>query len=295
MQEEMTLVLFQLLEFRRLWARRAKVVFFSNNNIGVDLGRCFNRVMWRHTCSGADMALAHSSEVAQVLRRAGFRRPVFVQTEIGVDERSFAPDSALRAASRERLGLDGFVVGFAGQVVKNKGVLDLLDACSLLGGGWKLMIVGDGPLRSAIEQEYSGLLASGRLVMVGHVPLSEMPHYMRAMDCLVLPSRTVIEERFKEQFGLVLAQAMACGVAVVGSSSGAIPEVIGDAGLVFPEGDVGALRGALQRLMDDERLRRDLAQRGLQRCLEKYSATALAGQTFEAFNELVNGNVPRGR
>ncbi|MGQ0671247.1 MAG: glycosyltransferase, partial [Actinomycetota bacterium] len=91
----------------------------------------------------------------------------------------------------------------------------------------------------------------------------------------------------REQFGLVLAEAMLSGVAVVGSSSGAIPEVIGDGGLVFPEGDWHALRAHLQSLADDPGRRAEIAARGRDRALRLYSATALADQTYELYRELV--------
>lgn len=78
-----------------------------------------------------------------------------------------------------------------------------------------------------------------------------MPGVYAAMEVLVLPSR---QEGFeKEQFGRVLAEAMACGVAVVGSDCGAIPEVIGEAGLVYAQGDVAALAACLERLADPTR------------------------------------------
>src|SRR5260221_14335510 len=83
------------------------------------------------------------------------------------------------------------------------------------------------------------------------------------IDALVLRSLTT--PVWKEQFGRVLTEAMACGVPVVGSSSGAIPEVIGEAGLIFPEGDAAALAGCLAKLQQPPALRLALAQRGLAR------------------------------
>ena len=66
------------------------------------------------------------------------------------------------------------------------------------------------------------------------MPLNDVPRHLRALDALVLPSEST--PLWKEQFGHVLIEAMACGVPVVGSDSGAIPEVIGEAGLLFPGG-----------------------------------------------------------
>ena len=77
---------------------------------------------------------------------------------------------------------------------------------------------------------------------------------------MVVPSLTT--PQWKEQYGRIIAEAMACGVPVVGSDSGAIPEVIGDAGLVVSENDPMALADALSRLMSDQKLLERLATAG---------------------------------
>lgn len=74
---------------------------------------------------------------------------------------------------------------------------------------------------------------------------------------------------------------MLSGPAVVGSSSGAIPDVVGNAGLIFPEGDITVLTATLQRLLDDKELRESLVQRGFEHALETYSTTAMARQFYQ--------------
>jgi glycosyltransferase involved in cell wall biosynthesis len=103
---------------------------------------------------------------------------------------------------------------------------------------------------------------------------------------LVLPSRT--RPNWKEQFGRVLIEAMACQVAVVGARCGAIPEVIGDAGLTFTEGDPADLRTQLQQLLDNPSLRFELAQKGRQRVLDHYTQTQVAARTVEVYQQLVD-------
>ncbi len=80
---------------------------------------------------------------------------------------------------------------------------------------------------------------------------------------------------------------MACEVPVIGSSSGEIPNVIGDAGLVFPEGDVTALRDALFELMNDPDLRVRLGQSGRARVLEHYTQQRIAAQTYGVYQQLL--------
>jgi glycosyltransferase involved in cell wall biosynthesis len=114
-----------------------------------------------------------------------------------------------------------------------------------------------------------------------------MPGLYRKMDVLVLPSRT--RPNWKEQFGRSLVEAMACGVTVVGSDSGEIPHVIGDAGLLFPEGQAGELRERLSRLMADAALRQALAQRGRDRVVALFTQAQIAARTYQVYREVLGG------
>ena len=80
------------------------------------------------------------------------------------------------------------------------------------------------------------------------------------LDLMIIPTETT--KRIREQFGRVIVEAMASGVPVIGSTCGAIPEVIGDAGLVFPEGDADALAGALRQMLSDEACGNGLSRLG---------------------------------
>jgi glycosyltransferase involved in cell wall biosynthesis len=86
----------------------------------------------------------------------------------------------------------------------------------------------------------------------------------------------------------VLIEAMACGVPVIGSTCGEIPNVIGDAGLTFPEGDVEALRTALMRVQRDVALRQDLAARGRARVLAHYTQQQIAEATVQVYRQMMN-------
>jgi len=119
------------------------------------------------------------------------------------------------------------------------------------------------------------------------VPSTDVPSVLQQLDVLVLPSRTTAH--WKEQFGRVLVEAMSCGVPVVGSSSGEIPHVIGDAGMVVPEGDVALLRSVLLKLFHQPVLCRDLAQRGRERVLQHYTQAALAAKYYDVYQAMMQG------
>lgn len=107
----------------------------------------------------------------------------------------------------------------------------------------------------------------------------------RQFDALVLPSLT--RPNWKEQFGRVLVEAMATGLAVIGSDSGAIPGVLGDAGLIVPEGDAEAITGALQRLYDEAGLRQALADKGRERVLQHFTHASVAQATVDVYRSLL--------
>ena len=107
---------------------------------------------------------------------------------------------------------------------------------------------------------------------------------------LVLPSRTA--RGWKEQFGRVLVEAMACGLPVIGSDSGEIPTVIGDAGIVCPEGDAGALAKAIATLTADPARRQELGCRGLRRVEGLYTQARVVDQTVEFYQRVLEGVGP---
>jgi glycosyltransferase involved in cell wall biosynthesis len=153
----------------------------------------------------------------------------------------------------------GFTVGFAGRLVAEKGVRDLVEAIRLLDGDVRLLLVGDGPLREELER---APLGEGKVEIRTSTSHDRMAEAYAEMDVLVLPSRST--DKWTEQFGRVLVEALWCGTPVVGSDSGEIPWVVETTrgGRLYPEGDVEALARVLRELRGDRGQRRDLARRG---------------------------------
>ena len=138
-------------------------------------------------------------------------------------------------------------------MVREKGLLYLLDAVAQLQGDWTLLAIGDGPERETAVRRAEELGITSRMRMVGSVPHLELAKFYNAMDVLV--SVSVSTPVWKEQYGLVVLQAMSSQVPVVGSTCGKIPHVIGDTGLIFPEGDVTKLVEHLRLLQSKPELR----------------------------------------
>ncbi|CAG0936782.1 phosphatidyl-myo-inositol dimannoside synthase [Thermoflexales bacterium] len=236
----------------------------------------------RLTLRQANAAIAGNSEAADILRADGFQKPIGVFPLTATDTTRFVP--ARSDDLRRTLHLDDFTVGYVGRLVPEKGVVSLLQALSQLSGDWQGLIVGRGPQKSELQVIALQLGIAERLRWVDTVAYQDTPQYYNAMDVCVLPSLTA--PRWKEQFGRVLAEAMACEVPVVGSDSGSIPEVIGDSGFIFPEGDSTALAQRLSRLQHDAALRRMLGQRGRQRVLDNYSNERIAERVVAFWREV---------
>jgi glycosyltransferase involved in cell wall biosynthesis len=144
-------------------------------------------------------------------------------------------------------------------------------------------LIGDGVQKQQLRARAAELGVRDRLELVAWT--NDVPAELRRLDALALPSHTT--HGWKEQFGRVLIEAMSCGVPVIGSSSGEIPNVIGDAGMIYPEGDVPALAATLQRLAEQPALYADMARRGRARVLERYTQATLARQYYEVYREMV--------
>jgi len=203
----------------------------------------------------------------------------------GVDVIRFRPDAAVRGALRARLGWhdDVPIVGFLGRFVAAKGIDVLMRALEGVVRPWRALFVGGGSMASDLSA--FAALHPGRVRVLTDVAHDEVPGHLNAMDVLCAPSQTT--SRWREQFGRMLIEAMACGVPVVASRSGEIPHVVGDAGLLVDEADVPGWTDAIDRLLGDPMGRSDLSARGLARAHERYAWPVVARAHLAFFEEVL--------
>jgi len=170
-------------------------------------------------------------------------------------------------------------IGFVGRVVESKGLAILGAALQTLKDlRWRLHVIGSGDFRPAFDRLLDAGAISDRVTFHGFVPHIRTPEYLSELDFLVVPSETQVN--WKEQFGRVIVEAMACGTPVVGSDSGEIPNLVrvSGGGLIFPEKNVPELARALRLMITNPALRQECAAKGGSWVKQNVSLRAVAGK-----------------
>lgn len=264
--------------------RRARFVFATFQNLSKRYPPPFGW-MERSVVRRADgwIAFGHTVHDALIDRPGYDRVPSRVITP-GVDVTRFAPNPEARRRVREQYGWDESVpvAGFVGRFVRQKGLRVLMAALSATTAPWRALFVGGGPDMRALEA--FAKTHPGRVAIATGVPHEAVPDYLNAMDILCAPSETTAA--WREQFGRMLIEAMACGVAVAASDSGEIPHVVKYAGLLLPEQDVAAWTAGLSRLLFNKDIRADLAYKGRERAHLEFAWPRIARRHLDFFEEL---------
>jgi phosphatidyl-myo-inositol dimannoside synthase len=266
-----------------MWTpRETPLVFSTFQNIAKSYPPPFN-VIERYAMSRAHGVIAFGQTILDVLRQRGFAGVPARVIPPGVDLSVFVPDPRARAEVREALGWSDSVpvVGFVGRLVPQKGIGVLTAVLDRLAVPWRALFIGSGPLESTL-QAWIGR-HSGRAVLRS-ARHEEIGRFLNAMDVLAAPSQTT--HRWREQFGRMLIEAMACGVPVVASDSGEIPHVVGEAGVIVREDDLDAWQVAIEELLSDSGRREAYSRAGRCRAEARYSWSVVA-RTHEDFFESI--------
>ncbi|MHB1011374.1 MAG: glycosyltransferase [Desulfobacteria bacterium] len=245
----------------------------------------------------ADHFVAVTERAREALILEGVDRGRITVIPMGIDTERFRPDEALREACRKELGIDRDekVVLFTGRMVWEKGVYDFVHAAKLAHASAgkspvRFVMVGKGPERDAVMAR-AGEIGIGKLFLfIEGYPYDRMRDLYNAADVFVLPSISM--RMWKEQFGMVLVEAMACGTPVVSTTSGSIPEVVGNAGILVPANDPGELAGAIALLCSADEMRDELGRKGRARAVEGFDSKTVAKRMGEVFKMVLEGSAP---
>ena len=283
-EEPFSAVMGQILALRRALRPQAKVTFYSFQNIFKRYPPPFSQIE-QVSFRAAPLAGVSVSEVGDVLRKKGYRGRVVINPP-GIDETLFRPDAGARDAVRAELELDADtpLLGYLGRLTPEKGIDDIIAALPTLPTSARLLIIGGGERAGILAQAQQHGVAD-RLVFTGAIDRRATPRYLAAMDALLVPSRTT--PRWKEQFGRVIAEAMLCGTPVIGSDSGAIPEVVGGAGLIVPEQNPAALARAATLIIGQPAFAHELGERARAYALRHYTWARVAEQRLNMYRLLL--------
>ena len=235
-----------------------------------------------------DHVFCHSRQIERTWRALGFAARSSI-VPLGVDEQLFHPDAARRAATRRRLGLTQPTVAYVGRLAPQKGVDLLIEALGRLAARpWQLLLPArrpDNAYAAALAARIDALGLRGRVVEFD-APHAEVPDYQRAADIVVVPSR------WEEQYGRVAAESLACGAAVIAARRGALPEIVGEAGLLVPSDDVPALAAALEGLLAAPERRAALGAAGAARARQALTVACQAEGMARVFRRLLADPAP---
>jgi glycosyltransferase involved in cell wall biosynthesis len=283
-EEPHALITVETIALQRTFARSAAVTVHECDNIlrarRFPLG-AIKHILRAYSLRRIAAALCANQRSAELLGAEGyFQGFIEILPQYGFDAAELHPGN--EPELRAELGLqEGVVIGHVGRLAEEKGLRLLIEALDRLQAyPWKLLLLGAGPLESEIRERWMAKFP-GRIVLVPAVPLNQVAPYVRCSDIFVLASYSM--PNWQEQFGASLAQAMLTGLPSIGSTSGAIPEVVGPGGIIFKEKQTDDLARALEELLASPARRRELGALGREFALRNYSKEVVAARYLAAF------------
>ena len=249
--------------------------------------------LWRRLCEAIDqidLPVGVSQSICRRLAETGKCRREPLCVYLGRDTRQFTPVQD-KDRVREQLGWakENTVAIYVGGLVEIKGMNELATAAEPLlheQERFQLVCVGDGPSRGRLLTLRDRIARDKAVVLPGRVAPEEVPQFLQAADFLVLPS-------YSEGMPQAVLEAMNCGLPVVATRVGGVPEAVidGETGLLIEPRNAGQLRKAMERMITDEAFRLMAGQRGLARAREVFDSERNAKVFADALWSLAGGRV----
>lgn len=262
-----------------------------SKNIKHTILAAVTRMVEKYNVRNSDAIFCHYPDARKAIIAEGFKGPVFMNTQVGVDTELFHFTSAGRKAIREKYGItDEYVFGSAARFNAEKGIFDVLEALPK-NEKVKYMILGSGTELEieAIKKEIKRLDIEDKVIMPGLIPWDNLSDYLSAMDCaLHVPHTTA---KWKETFSLALVQAEAVGIPLIGDDSGSVPYQCGITDLLVKEGDIQKLR---EKMIWAVHHKEEMAKYGdIQKkyVMNSFDIRVLANHFYSVLKDLKNGIV----
>lgn len=222
----------------------------------------------KYVLNEADLFVCHTRRSERALLDEGVNRHKIKLVPLGVDITRFSPGKNKT-----------LTVLFVGRLVPEKGIWQLWQVYQNLRHHFpklRLQIVGQGPLAKKLKSVGADVTESG---------YNRIHKLYQQADILIMPSYHT--PTWEEQYGMVLVEAMSSGLAIVATRCGAISEVLGDAGILIEEKDIGALENNLRKLLTDQELRQSLGQKARRRAKSHFHAKQFADKMNIIYEELI--------
>lgn len=228
---------------------KIKVYFYAFENINkIKKYGLFKKIIFYFIKKNVNYGFVCTEEAKKVLNYNNWY-PKVKNIWWGINTEIFKEDIPIQEKNKikKSLGINNKtkVIGYVGRFVFEKGIKDLVSAFRLINLDAVLLFIGDGDLRDYLINLKQEL--PNKVFILPTQSQKDLAKFYKIMDILVLPSKTT--DRWKEQYGRVIIEAMSSGVLVIGSNSGAIPEIINNSGFVFEEGDVLELKNILEYVL----------------------------------------------
>lgn len=291
-EEPSSFVCTELISILKIFSPNTKIILESFENLNVPQRYLYYYIQ-KFNLNNTDMLLTVPEEGKMLWKNRGYKN-IISKINVGIDERFFFKNNnSINLKNLEFLNIrENIRICYIGRVVYEKGLHLLVNSFSMLlkneGVDADLLIVGNGnsDYINDLKNIANQFGVTDKIFFIDSVDSNYLVSIYSKCDILVLPSITTT--KWKEQFGRVLIEAMACEVAVIGSSSGEIPNVIGDAGLIFKEGDGYDLYQKLKTLVINNNLRNELISKGKKMVENMYTWTAVAKQLKKYYSEIIS-------
>jgi len=250
------------------------------------------KVIWKVIISSTSLIIAGTNKAKSILISEGVpSSKIIVMPEAGIDKKFFfhPKGGPLRKGSIKKTVL------FTGRFVAEKGIYQILESIEKVRSKIRdihFIFCGNGPERDNMINYVKKANLSNICTIKGWVSYDEMPKVYNSTDVFVYPSYAT--KSWEEQFGFALLEAMACGVPVITTKSGSIPEVVGNSVIIIEPKNSKKLAEAIIKVLHDEDLRKSLSEKGRKQA-EKYSSEIIAKKFIKVIVNLTSLKTPLAR
>lgn len=300
------LSLLQVIKVTKRYVPHAKMIAFSMrgpyHNLVLDLNGLspikkirryvsyrFSKYVLKTVINECDAIFCHYPDALDCFRKEGYKGPIYMQTQVGVNTEWFHENYEFRKEIREKYKLgNSFVFGSATRFTPDKGLLDIIAALPQ-DGDWKFLMMGAGTedeeiaIREAIQKRD----LQDKIILTGFVDWYDMIKYWNAVDCAIHVPRTT--KTWVETFSLAVVQPMATKKPVIGNTSGSVPYQVGFQEMIVPEGDIYALNQKIQWVLNNKEEAEKIAHKMYERTIRSFSVEHLNMLFYNTIVDIYNG------